>query len=238
MTTRIIAVVLAAVLAIVGAVLLVGYVRGADQRAFDGAQLTEVLVVQHEIAAGTSAAGLGSAVGLKQVPVAYVADGAVTDVKDLAGLVAGTTLEPGEQVLASRFVKPGAFGASGGTVAVPKGMQELSLAIDLQRVVGGTLVAGDLVGVYVSLAAEGDAAASTQLVDSKVLVTAVVTGQAQTKDAAAPTQGTVVVSLAVTGDQAKGIVYALEFGHVWLSRQNSDTTAPAVGAVTRGSFGG
>ena len=238
MTTRIIAVVLAAVLAIVGAVLLVGYVRGADQRAFDGARLTEVLVVQHEIAAGMSAANLGSAVTLIQVPEAYVADGAVTNVKDLAGLVAATTLEPGEQVLASRFVKPGAFGASGGTVPVPKGMQELSLAIDLQRVVGGTLVSGDLVGVFVSLAAEGDAAASTQLVDSKVLVTGVVTGQVESKDAAAPTQGTVVVSLAVTGDQAKGIVYALEFGHVWLSRQDEDTTAPTVGAVTRGSFGG
>jgi pilus assembly protein CpaB len=238
MTTRIIAVILAAVLAVVGAVLLVGYVRGADQRAFEGAKLTQVLIVQDQVGAGTSGDSLGSAVSLESIPEAYVADGAVTDVKTLKGLVASVALEPGEQVLASRFVKPGDFGASGGTVPIPKGMQQLSLAIDLQRVVGGNLAAGDLVGVFASLAAEGDAAASTQLVDSKVLVTGVATGQAADSNNAAPTQGTVVVTLAVTGDQAKQIVYALEFGHVWLSQQNGDTTAPAVGAVTRGSFVG
>src|SRR4051812_46863041 len=106
MTTRIIAVILAAVLAVVGAVLLIGYVRGADDRAFNGAKLTEGLVVQDEIPAGTAGAELGTTVDLKSVPVAYVADGAITDVADLAGLVAAVPLEPGEQVLASRFVKP------------------------------------------------------------------------------------------------------------------------------------
>jgi len=237
MTTRIIAVVLAAVLAVVGAVLLISYVRGADERAFDGAKLTEVLVVQDEIPAGTAGSDLGTTVDLRSVPVAYVADGAITDAADLDGLVAAVSLEPGEQVLASRFVKPADFGANGGTVAVPKGLQEISVSLDVQRVVGGSLVAGDLVGVFGSLPTDNVDPARTQLVESKVLVTSVV-HDSTIDPATAQTSGVILVNLAVTADQAQRIVYQLEFGQVYLSKQTKDVTAPAAGAVTRGVFAG
>lgn len=237
MTTRIIAVVLAAVLAVVGAVLLISYVRGADERAFDGAKLTEVLVVQDEIPAGTAGSDLGTTVDLKSVPVAYVADGAITDVADLDGLVSAVSLEPGEQVLASRFVKPGEFGANGGTAAVPKGLQEISLSLDVQRVVGGSLSAGDLVGVLGSLPTDNVDPARTQLIESKVLVTSVVR-DSSIDPATAQTSGAILVNLAVTADQAQRIVYQLEFGQVYLSKQSKDVTAPSAGAVTRGVFAG
>jgi len=235
MTTRIIAVILAAVLAVVGAVLLISYVRGADDRAFEGAQLTEVLIVKSEIPAGTSGSELGNTVDLRSVPVAYVAQGAVTDVSDLRGLVAAVSLEPGEQVLASRFVDPESFGANGGTAAVPKGLQEISLSLDAQRVVGGALVAGDLVGVYGSLAGDNADGARTQLIETKVLVTSVVAAKVEQDG---PPSGAVVVSLAVDGDQAQRIIYQLEFGQVYLSKQSASVTAPTGGPVTRGVFQG
>jgi pilus assembly protein CpaB len=237
MTTRIIAVVLAAVLAVVGAVLLISYVRGADDRAFDGAQLTQVLIVKNEIPAGTSGSELGTTVDLKSVPIAYVAEGAITDVSALKGLVAAVSLEPGEQVLASRFVDPEKFGADGGTAAVPKGLQQITLSLDAQRVVGGTLVAGDLVGVYGSLQTDNLDSARTQLVESKVLVTSVVhdgSGDPATTQAS----GAILVSLAVSADQAQRIIYQLEFGTVYLSLQSKDVTPPTGGAVTRGVFAG
>lgn len=237
MTTRIIAVILAAVLAVVGAVLLIGYVRGADDRAFNGAKLTEVLVVQDEIPAGTSGSELGTTVDLKSVPVAYVADGAITDVADLTGLVAAVSLEPGEQVLASRFVKPEQFGASGGTAAVPKGLQEISVSLPVQRVVGGTLAAGNLVGVFGSLAGDNVDPSRTQLIETQVLVTSV-THDASVDSGAVQTSGAILVNLAVTADQAQRIVYQLEFGQVYLSKQSKDVTAPTGGAVTRGVFAG
>ena len=237
MTTRIIAVLLAAVLAVVGAVLLISYVRGADDRAFAGAELTQVLIVKTEIPAGTSGAELGTTVDLKSVPVAYVAAGAVTDVSDLKGLVAAVSLAPGEQVLASRFVAPDTFGADGGTAAVPKGLQEITVSLDLQRVVGGALVAGDLVGVYGSLQADNTDSARTQLVESEVLVTSVVR-DAAVDASAVQTSGAILVSLAVTADQAQRIIYALEFGTVYLSQQSTDVTPPTGGPVTRGVFAG
>lgn len=227
--------VLAAVLAVVGAVLLISYVRGADDRAFEGAQLTQVLIVKQEIPAGTSGSELGNTVDLKSVPVAYVAQGAITDVADLRGLVAAVSLEPGEQVLASRFVDPESFGADGGTAAVPKGLQEISLSLDAQRVVGGSLVAGDLVGVYGSLSSDNADSARTQLIETKVLVTSVVTAKVEQDG---PPSGTVIVSLAVDADQAQRIIYQLEFGQVYLSKQSASVTAPTGGPVTRGVFQG
>ena len=237
MTTRIIAVILAAVLAIVGAVLLISYVRGADDRAFEGAKLTEVLIVKDEVPAGTAGAELGTTVDLESVPIAYVADGAVTDVADLTGLVAAVALQPGEQVLASRFVEPDQFGAEGGSIAVPKGMQELSLALDVQRVVGGSLSAGDLVGILGSLPGDGGDPSRTQLVESQVLVTSVVR-DAVGEAAGDQTTGSLLVGLAVNADQAQRIVYQLEFGQVYLTRQAKDATPPTGGAVTRGVFAG
>lgn len=237
MTTRIIAVILAAVLAVVGAVLLISYVRGADDRAFEGAKLTEVLIVQDGIPAGTSGADLGTSVDLESVPIAYVADGAITDVADLDGLVAAVALQPGEQVLATRFVEPDQFGADGGSVAVPKGLQELTISLEVQRAVGGSLVSGDLVGVYGSLQSDNVDPARTQLVESGVLVTSVVRDSA-VDPATAQTTGTILVSMAVNADQAQRIVYQLEFGQVYLTLQGKDVTPPTGGAVTRGVFAG
>lgn len=237
MVTRVIAVIVAVVLAVVGAVLLVGYVRGADERAFEGAELTEVLVVQTAIPAGTEGADLGTAVGLTHVPIAYVAEGAVTDVAALRGLVAAVPLEPGEQVLASRFVQPGQVGAGAGTVPVPKGLQELSLTLDLQRAAGGSLVAGDLVGVFGSLPTDNADGARTQLIENMVLVTAVVR-EGTADPVAGQASGSVLVSLAVTADQAQRVVYQVEFGQVYLSRQSKGVTPAVGGPVTRGVFAG
>jgi pilus assembly protein CpaB len=238
MTTRIIAVILAAVLAVVGATLLIFYVRGADERAFDGAKLTEVLIVKDDIASGTAASDLGTSVDLESVPSAYVAEGAVTDVSQLKGLVAAVSLKPGEQVLASRFVSPDAFGADGGSVAVPKGLQEITVSLDVQRVVGGTLVAGDLVGVFGSLPVDNQDVARTQLIESQILVTSVAHDATAADSSAPQTSGAVLVSLAVTADQAQRIIYDLEFGQVYLSRQSKTVTPVTTGPVTRGVFAG
>ena len=58
---------------------------------------------------------------------------------------AGSTtvdLQPGEQLLAGRFARPRALQAPG-TVAVPAGLQEVSVQLEPQRAVGGRLAAGD-----------------------------------------------------------------------------------------------
>jgi pilus assembly protein CpaB len=229
MRTRIIAVAVAAVLAIVGAVVLVVGVNNANQSAAAGAQLTSVLVVRAEIPAGTAADHLGDAIGIQKIPAAYAARGAVTDVADLEGLVASVDLEPGEQLLTTRFSSPEQLASSGAHAAVPEGMQEVAIAVDLQRIAGGNVGPGGHVGVFASFdGTSGDT--STRLLLNQVLVTSVASTVANSDDTQA--QGLVLVTLALSADDAQDVVYAAEFGHIWMSLQTEDSKPATGGPVT------
>lgn len=228
MKTRIIALIAALVLAAVGGVLLFDYVRNADVRAAQGAELTEVLFVAEEIQPGTSAAAIESSVEPRSIPLAFVAEGAVTDLDQLAGLVTTATLLPGEQVLAARFATPEGFAGAGGTVPVPEGMQEISVPIDASRVAGGRIAPGDVIGVFVTMGEGAESPAQTRLVLDRVLVTAV---------SGAEQSGTVVLNLAVSERDAQTIVFAAENARLWFSKQN-DATDPATGeSFTRTDLG-
>jgi pilus assembly protein CpaB len=244
MRIRIIAVVAAIVLAAVGAVVLVVAVRGASQQAADGAKTEAVLVVTSEIPAGTSSAAIAGSAEVRRIPAAYVVAGAVASTKALLGRVASTTLEPGEQVLASRFVTPQELSASGGSAAVPKGMQEVSVAVDVARMAGGKVGVGDRVGVYVSFDGSGGQPASTGLLLDRVLVTSLASTAVQssgtplTGTSQKPsTSGTVLVTLAVSADDAQRLIYAAEFGKIWFSAENADSASVTSGVVTRAAIG-
>lgn len=225
MRTRIIAVAIAAVLAVVGAVVLVVAVRSADQAAVAGAQLQSVLVVRTEVPAGTSADRLGDAVIVQEIPARYVAEDAVTGVDDLSGLVAAVALKPGEQVLSTRFATSTELASAGVHVAVPEGMQEISVAVDLQRIAGGAVGPGGRVGVFASYDDGGAGTKTTTLLLNQVLVTSI----ASTVDPDADqtqAQGLVLVTLALDADDAQAVVNAAEFGHLWMSAQNDATEVP------------
>jgi pilus assembly protein CpaB len=212
MRTRIIAVVVAAVLAITGAAALVFAVQGSAQTAVAGARTETVLVIVAEIPAGTRGDQVGDRIEEREIPAAYVAEGAVGDRNLLAGLVSLVTLQPGEQMLAARWGSAAELVAEGGRVAAPEGAQEVSLALDLERVAGGAIVPGSRVGVWASR--DG---ATTQLLD-QVLVTALATTVTE-EDAG--TQGTVLVTFALDADSARALIEATEYGDVWLSLQES-----------------
>jgi pilus assembly protein CpaB len=225
MRTRIIAVAIAAVFAIAGAIALVVAFRSADQASAAGAQLQSVLVVRSEIAAGTTADHLGNAVQVEQIPARYVAEDAVADVADLVGLVAAVTREPGEQVLASRFASPTELASAGLRIAVPEGLQEVSVAVDLQRIAGGAVGPGDRVGVFASYDQAAEGAKTTTLLLNQVLVTSL-RSTVDPDDDGQQAQGLVLVTLALDADQATAVVNAAEFGHIWMSAQNDATTVP------------
>ncbi len=223
MRRRLLAAAAALVLALVGGVVLVAYTRGADARAMAGMDTVQVLVVDQPVAAGTPAEDLPALVRTEQLPARAAVAGRVTDLAALDGLVATTDLQPGEQLLDSRFADPRSLQAPG-TVAVPVGAEEVSVLLEPQRAVGGRLVAGDRVGVFLSL----EEGATTHAVLHRVLVTQVQgapapAGSASDTDtdtasagAAAPS-ASLMVTLAVTAEQAEGVVFGAEHGTVWLS---------------------
>lgn len=239
MKVRILAAVTAVLLAIIGAAVLSNYVANADQRALQGAQAVHVYIVRAPIPAGTTADKLPQLTAQQAVPANAVATGAVTDLSQLTGKVPSTDLVPGEQLLGGRFVDPSSLtDKNSGQVALPTGMQEVTIQLEPQRVVGGQIAAGDSVGVLFSFgngASGGPAGPVTHMVMQKVLVMTVQgvaaasapsTGSGQAGSAPAVPAGTVLVTLARTAPDVEKIVYAAENGKIWLSKE------PATAAET------
>jgi pilus assembly protein CpaB len=236
MKSRLVAGVAALVLAIAGTLMLVNYVSNADRRAQESLQPVDVVVVDSPVPAGTTVEDLGSLVRLRSVPGAAKASGALSSLDGLSGQVTAVALEPGEQLLASRLVDPSQR-VTPGAVEVPPGMQEVTILLPPESVVGGTLRAGDLVGLYVT---QGDPAApdvmSTQLVFDKVLVTAIQqapasSGNTEDGTSAVPS-GSSFVTLARNSTDSAKIILSARVGNIWLTKQTAKTPASQRTAVT------
>ena len=150
MNRRLIVIVPALLLALLGTVALVAYVGNAEERALAGEQLVEVYVVTTPIASGTAADDLESYVAVEQVPTKVQAVGAVNSLPGLAGRVAAVDLLPGEQLVASRFIERSEFADRMAGVEIPEEMIEVTIELDAQRAVGGLLEPGQTVAVLAS----------------------------------------------------------------------------------------
>jgi pilus assembly protein CpaB len=238
MKRRLLAAFAALLLLVVGTVVLLAYVKAADARALAGVQTTEVLVADQVIPEGTPADQLTTLVRTEVLPQKAAVEGRVTDLEELAGLVATVDVQPGEQLLLSRFGEVES-GEAAGTVPVPQGLQEVSVLLEPQRAIGGRLAAGDTIGVVVSIG-DGDQG-KTHAVIHNVLVTQVqgapapVDAQADegaeaasddtdtaSSGPAVPSQS-LMITLAVTAPQAEAVVYGMEHGTVWLTLENEDS---------------
>ncbi len=146
---RAMGIIAAVAVAALGTLLLVGYVRGAEDRALAGEELAEVLVVDLPIAQGTPASTLTQFVRLEQVPMKVRAEGGIADLATLADLVAATDLLPGEQLLTSRFVTAESLERNA-RIEIPADALEVTIAISPERALGGQLVPGDVVAVIAS----------------------------------------------------------------------------------------
>jgi pilus assembly protein CpaB len=235
------------VLLVAGTAVLVAYVRGADARALAGVRTVEVLVVAKPVAAGTSGDDLSGLVARTKMPAKAALEGRVTDLAGLTGRVATVDLQVGEQLLSSRFARPGDLQVPG-TVAVPDGLQEVSVLLEPQRAVGGRLAAGDHVGVVVSLIGQGGAR-TTHAVLHRVLVTQVqgapaaaepeADGDLETASAGAPApSASLMVTLAVTAPQAEAVVFGVEHGTLWLSLEPDGATTDRTQVITEDNIYG
>ncbi|MFK0001906.1 Flp pilus assembly protein CpaB [Paenarthrobacter sp. NPDC090522] len=241
MKMRLLGGIAALVLAVIGTVLLVNYVSNADRRAQSSLDPVDVVVVEKPVPAGTSVQELSSYVQIRSVPSTAKADGALTALDKTSGQVTSVALEPGEQLLGSRLINP-AERIMPGAVPVPDGMQEVTVLLPPESVVGGTIRAGDLVGLFVTQTDPNNAqVASTQLVFDKVLVTAIQqapasTGTAQEGTSAVPS-GASFVTLARNSTDAAKVILSARVGNIWLTKQSATTPeSPKTPVSTSGIF--
>ena len=245
MKRRLLAAVAALVLLAVGTVLVLAYVRSADARALAGVRTTSVLVADRVIPEGTPAEELSSFVRTEVLPEKAAVAGRVTDLDELSGLVATVDVQPGEQLLVSRFGQA-ELGETPGTVSAPAGLQEVSVLLEPQRAVGGRLAAGDTVGVVVSLA-DGK---QTHSVVHGVLITQVQGAPAPVDPEAEPAPDDVdtasagstppstslMITFAVTAAQAEAVVFGMEHGTVWLTLEPEGADTGGTSVVDPGTI--
>lgn len=237
MKSRLLGGLAALVLAVVGAILLFVYVEGASARAQAGLDPVTVLVVTEAVPAGTTSSDLAGKVRSESLPKSAVPDGALASLDQQDGKVTAVALQPGEQLLGARLVDPKSL--MPGTVPVPAGLGEVTFLLAPERILGGRLQAGDKVTVFSSFAgADGSpngAKQSTGLLFHDVLVTAIQqappqtpktnsgSASASTDAAVAMPNGSAFVTVARSDAEAAKLVFAAEFGTLWLSKQ-TDTT--------------
>ncbi len=148
MRARLLAALLAVVLAIVGTLAIVGYVRGVEQRVAADHETVRLLVVLEPIEQGTAVADFGDRVGVGETVARLVPDGAVTDLSEVRDLVASTDLVAGEPLLRGRLVDPDELDVD--VVEIPEDLHQVTISLDAQRAVGGVLHPGATVGLFVS----------------------------------------------------------------------------------------
>jgi pilus assembly protein CpaB len=241
MQRRVVTLVAAVVLAGVGAAALVAYVRSARADAVAGEAQTEVVTMVNDVPQGAGFDVVRNRVQVVTMPVRLVASDAVTSLAELDALgaqdpsmVAGADLLAGDQLHRQRLVTRRQLVRA----EVPDGLQELTVAVEPERAVGGELRPGEVVGIVVSRT-EPQATSTLALTDIPVIAVQITStdrsrlgltnggddGGADPTVADAP-ERQVLVTLAVTSTQAVQIVSALEFGQIWFTRH-------ADGAVLR-----
>ncbi len=221
MTNKVIGIVASVAMAVVGTALLVFYVRGADDRATGGEGSVQVLVVSEAVAKGTTVDDLAAKVRLERVPAGIASPGVLTSLDSLDGQVTLVELGKGDQLVPTRFGPPAVTAAPG----VPPGLLQVTVPIDIVRAVGGQLRAGDTVGVVASF----EDPRTTRMILQKVKVTGVRTQAGETVESeaqgTAPSSTILHVTLALEAGQVERVVFAAEYGRLWLSAEPENAPA-------------
>ena len=237
MKRRVVAALTALLLAGVGGVVLFSYVSAADRRAMADLAPVTVLVVTTAVPQGATADEMEDLVEARELPSVAVAPDATSSLDELGDLVTTTALQPGEQLLRSRLADPAVLQAAEGVV-VPKGMHQVSVQLEAQRVVAGTVKAGDTVAVFLSVVDKE--VTSTELNLHKVLVTGVSGGLTPAAEdgstEAQPAQETITVTLAADAPDVAKIVFTAEHGTIWLSAEPADASDDTVPVLTKGNI--
>lgn len=149
MSRRTIALVLAVALAALATIALISYVRGLEDKAFQGTETVEVFVAKQDIPSGTTG-DTASQQGLlvrTTVPAKVRPDGAITSLEQISGKLAAVQLYKDEIIVQQRFVAPGA--ALKNVLPIPQGLQAVSIAIGGAPAVSGFVQPGDQVSLLV-----------------------------------------------------------------------------------------
>jgi pilus assembly protein CpaB len=231
MGRRTVLLIVAALIAALGATMVFLYVRSADSRAEAGQAPVQVLKAVAQINPGETLAAAQQAgkVQLGTVPKSQVLTGAVNSTSGMDDKVALATIYPNEQIIT------GKFGTSGDqeTLQIPDGDIAMSVSLSDTGRVAGFVSPGAKVAIFVT-GTDASGKDQVRLLLSPVQViavgaTTVVSTQTTTAEGAQTTEQLpkTLFTLAVTQDQAQKIMYAVGHGELSFGLLNDKSQVKA-----------
>jgi pilus assembly protein CpaB len=172
MDRRRVLLVVAAIIAALGTLLVFLYVRGADDRANEKYHAVQVLKAVKQIEPGETVAAAQTA---GKIQMSSIGEGeklpdALTDLGALNGQLAKTTIYPGEQIIASKF---GTTPTATNALSVPDGKIAVSINLTDTARVAGFVNPGDSVAIFMNSTGGAGLGSFTRLLLPEVQVIAV-----------------------------------------------------------------
>lgn len=232
--------VVAAVIAALGTLLVFLYVRGADTRADERYEAVQVLRVVKEIAPGETVEAAQAAGKIETGTVSQkdVLPDALTGTEPIAGKVAVSPIYPGEQLITSKF---GATGSANG-LAIPKGKIAISVNLTDPARVAGFVNPGDKVAIFMTGTGGKGSFSRLLLGNVQVIGAGTTTMVATTTTGADGAQTTdqlpkTLLTIAVTQDEAERVLFASNNGELAFALLNNDSkVSPSKGVSEANLF--
>jgi pilus assembly protein CpaB len=218
------------------------YSRGVKEDVQTGGTMVPVVVTKVDIPARSDMDQLIKDDQFRtiQVPASVLVNGAVTSVDQLAGKSNSEAILAGEQIPAARI----SGNVPGGALAIPEGMQAITVSLDVSRAVAGSINAGDHVTIYSTLKGTlGQGAAARETVTLVLVPTAellavfrppssAVFGGDEGETSGEQLPGTLTVTLALTPEDAQHFVFSMETGSTWFGLLPPDESGQSMEPIT------
>lgn len=225
---RAVALVVALALAGVATVALWSWLDSREAEALQGTEAVDAFVATDVIPAGTRAQAAidQGLIGREAVARRFLLEGAIGSLTQLQpNSVAAVTIQPGEQILASRFVQAGALQQQGGTASldIPEDRQAITVQVGIPPGVANFPVPGSRVSVIAQLDVTSPQAGTRVefLVQNAIVLSngrrvVTRTDQGTTEQIQQPAEQ-VLLTLAVTPEDAEQIAYAVFQGQIYFT---------------------
>jgi pilus assembly protein CpaB len=236
MDRRKVLLVVAALIAAVGTLLVFLYVRGADNRADERYGAVNVLRVVKDIAPGETveAAQAAGKIETSSVSEKDLLPNALTGIEPVAGKVAVTTIYPGEQLVSTKF---GATGSATG-LTIPKGKIAISVNLTDPSRVAGFVNPGDKVAIFLTGSSAGGGGYSRLLLPNVQVIgagtTTMVASTTTDSTGAAVTDQLpkTLLTVAVSQPEAERLLYATANGELSFGLLTTDSQVAASKGIT------
>jgi pilus assembly protein CpaB len=233
MNRRKILLLLAAMIAALGTLLVFLYVQAADDRASDKFESVEVLVATQNIEQGETFDEASGKFALEEVPENSVLDGAQTTLDGLEGLVALTPIYSGEQIISAKW--GGSVDITSSVLAIPEDKVAASVNLTDPARVAGFVNPGSEVAILISV----EEGRYTRTLLNRVTVLGVgststisTTKKTETGESTTAEIPQTLMTIAVSQKEAEKIFWGAQFGELSFALVTEDSKLTKTQPVT------